>query len=142
MPSNKHRHRLKTLIEAALAEVSQVKPYDWVQAKLKYANLPSLLDNFCHAGIEEAIFGPRRELLLILRPLIWVGNQASYSSYMNLRFGGIHNAEEVKSAFTPQNVKRSELAYIRYDNEHLSKPGDLYIEAVFERISVSVTIHY
>ncbi len=137
MSNDKHSRRLKVLAETVRGE-----PYDVVQSRLKYSNLPSLLDNFCHAGIDEAVFGPRREVTLIICPLIWIGNQGSYGSSLSVRFGGIRNLEEVKATFTPQNIKRSELAYIHYDDAYPSKPGDLYISAVFERISASVTIHF
>ncbi len=106
------------------------------------AGLPQLPDHFFnHALFEGVSFGPRRELTLGLKPLIWAGHQGHHDPAVMVRFGGIVNFEEVKALFDANPHKRSELGWLDYDKHHASKPGDLYLHLEFERVTARVVVH-
>jgi hypothetical protein len=96
--------------------------------------LPSLIHDFGHARIESVMLGPRRELNLIVTPLVWKGHTGQYSQGVGVRFGGVANLDEVRAFFSDAPQERSELAKVGYAADRRSKPGRLFFELVFERI--------
>ena len=64
----------------------------------KRAHAPPLVHDFDHAIIERAVVGPRREVTLVVLPLVWEGQNGTRACSMDVRFGGIKNLAEV-SAF-------------------------------------------
>ena len=106
----------------------------------KHAALPELPNR--HGDIlENLIFGPRREMTVQIKPLMWAGNNGFYGPAILVRFGGIVNYEEVQETFKPRYCKESELNAVEYDQERYSKPGDLHLLLSFERIDVVIAIH-
>ena len=91
--------------------------------------------------LESIEFGPRREMTVKIKPLLWAGNQGFYGPAYFVRFGGIVNYEEVLESFKPRYCQESELNAIEYDQGHFSKQGDLHLLFSFERIDTVVVIH-
>ena len=98
------------------------------------------LPDFAHAFVDDVMLGPRRELTLIVRPLIWTGSKGSYGEPVRVRFGGIFDFEEVQTFFADAPHKGSELAWLRYAETTASKPGHLFFDLVFERIEARIGI--
>lgn len=106
----------------------------------KAAGLPELPGR--HGDyLENVAFGPRREMTVRIKPLLWAGNRGYYGPALAVRFGGIINFSEVQETFKPRYCKESELNAIEYDQEQFSKLGDLHLLLSFERIDVVVVIH-
>ena len=105
-------------------------------------SLPQLPDHhFNHAIFDSVVLGPRRELTLGLRPLVWAGHQGHHGPAVTVRFGGIVNIEEVKALFEASHHEHSELSHLDYDKQYASKPGDLYLRIEFERVEAQIVIH-
>ena len=110
------------------------------QIGYKAAGLPELPGR--HGDLlESVVFGPRREMTLSIKPLMWAGNKGYYGLAIIVRFGGIVNFDEVQETFEPRYCKESELNRIEYDQKQFSKPGDLHLLLSFERIDVVVAIY-
>ena len=90
--------------------------------------------------ITNAFIGPRRELMFALRALRFEGSQGRYDNPITARFGGIANMDEVKSFFADSPQSQSELAFLRYNGEPVSRPGRIFIELAFERIEARLII--
>ncbi len=117
-----------------------VAPLKTEQAYGKHAALPELPGR--HGDILEGVaFGPRREMIVEIKPLLWAGSRGFYGPAITVRFGGIVNYKEVQETFKPRYCKWSELNRIEYDEEQFSKPGDLHLLLSFERIDVVIVIH-
>jgi hypothetical protein len=102
---------------------------------------PDLYKCFAHASIEDVRFGPRRECTLILRPLVWYGQQGRAAERcVSVRFGGINNLAAVKAFFTSEPWQRSELRSLEYAPTPLSKPGRVYVHVAFERTDGRIVI--
>jgi hypothetical protein len=102
--------------------------------------LPSLIHDFSHAEIRGVSVGPRREITLTISPLVWEGCNARLDEPVQVRFGGIQNFSEVAAFFTDGPHERSELAWLRYADNRLSKPGRLFFELAFERIDARLVV--
>ncbi len=103
--------------------------------------LPALPYNFNHASIEGVVVGPRREVTLMVSPLVWKGQQGFHIPAVPVRFGGIVNFEQVSAFFAISSHNHTDLAWIRYDRSQHSKPESLFIELVYERLDAQVVIH-
>lgn len=96
--------------------------------------LPELGKRFADASIEDVHFGPRRECTLILRPLIWHGQQGfAAERCTSVRFGGINNLDAVKAFFASHPWQQSELGSLEYAPVPPSKIGRMYVHVAFER---------
>ena len=119
------------------------KPYTVPKAEAmghRAAGLPELPGR--HGDILESVaFGPRREMMLSIKPLMHAGNGGYYGLATTVRFGGIVNFDEVQALFKPKYCGESELNGIEYDQKQFSKSGDLHLLLSFERISVIIAIH-
>ena len=102
--------------------------------------LPALPD-FSHANIESVTVGPRRAITMEISPLIWVRDQGHYGPPFTVRLGGIVNFDEVSELFAANHHKRSELAWLRYAMAYISKPGEQYLDLIFERVEARIVIH-
>ena len=58
-----------------------------------------------------------------------------------MRFGGIINFAEVKAIFLTNICKQSELAFLRYDDDHPSNFNDNFVHLAFEHVDVHLVIH-
>lgn len=94
----------------------------------------SFESNFDHSLIEGIEFGPRREVKLVISPLVWDGSNDRHAESIQVRFGGIENFDEMVALFNAIPPEKSELAWMRFSDNLLSKPGRLFIELAFERI--------
>jgi hypothetical protein len=101
--------------------------------------LPELVHDFDHARIVDVVIGPRREVALVIAPLVWDGHNGRSGQPVSVRFGGIVNYEEVCRFFSGAPHEKSELAWLRYADEPRSKPGQLFFELVFERSAARLT---
>jgi hypothetical protein len=108
--------------------------------KHRTSPLPSLEHDYAHAGIESVSFGPRREISLVVVPLIQRGMNLERGAAAEIRFGGIANLSQVEAFFADRPQKRSELADLRYADEPRSKPERLFFELIFERIDARLVI--
>ena len=101
-----------------------------------------LLPDFSHALLENVTVGTRRVVTLTLTPLIWVGTQEQRGLPVTVRLGGLGNFEEAAALFAEQRLP-ADIAGLRYDAGHISKPGNLYLELVLSgwnhRLSFIVT---
>ena len=71
------------------------------QIGYKAAGLPELPGR--HGDLlESVVFGPRREMTLSIKPLMWAGNRGYYGLTITVRFGGIVNFDEVQETFKPR----------------------------------------
>lgn len=96
--------------------------------------LPELGKCFADASIEDVRFGPRRECTLILRPLVWHGQQGYHAERcVSVRFGGINNLDAVKAFFVGEPWQQSELGSLEYASAPPSKIGRMYVHVAFER---------
>lgn len=102
--------------------------------------LPELPGDFNHATFESVTVGPRRELTLELSPLVWVGNRGYHNAVVSVHLGGIVNFEQVKALFDENHHRRSELAYLRYDPNLVSKSGSIHLQLEFERVEAGTMI--
>ena len=77
-------------------------------SKPRTGTMKDNLPDFAHAFVDDVMLGPRRELTLIVRPLIWTGSKGSYGEPVRVRFGGIFDFEEVQTFLpTPRTRGRS-----------------------------------
>ncbi|RPJ87505.1 MAG: hypothetical protein EHM18_00815 [Acidobacteria bacterium] len=102
--------------------------------------LPELVHDFRHARVEDVTIGPKREVSLAVTPLIWEGHNARDAEMVTVRFGAILNFAEVSAFLKTGPHLHSELAWLRYADGTVSKPGSLYIELGFERIDARMVI--
>ncbi len=124
----------------AKKQLYMVAPPETQESRGKSAALPELPGR--HGDpLESVTFGPRREMTLWIKPLLWAGNNGFYGPAYAVRFGGIVNYAEVQETFKPRYCEESELNSIEYDKEQFSKPGDLHLLLSFERIDIVVNIH-
>ena len=102
--------------------------------------LPPLVDNLSDALIDQVSVGPRREITL---SFITVGSNGrfDYNCPVRVRFGGIKNLVEASGFFAEKPYGHSEVAWLRYAEQPRSKPGDLFLELVFERVDCSLVLH-
>ncbi len=98
------------------------------------------LPDFSHAVLESITIGPRRVVTLTLTPLFWLGTQGQRGLPVVVRLGGIVNFEEATAFFNGQHTP-AEMAGLRYANGRVSKPGDLFMELIFEQVEVQAVIH-
>ncbi len=103
--------------------------------------LPSLVHDFSHAHIRGVSVGPRREVTLSVSPMVWDGHKGRHAEPVPVRFGAIENFAEVSAFFSAGPHEWSELAWLRYAVERVSKPGCLYFELLFERIDARLVVH-
>lgn len=75
------------------------------------------LPDFSHAVLENVTVGPCRAVTLTLTPLLWVGT----------------------AGLRDQHIP-AELAKLRYAAGHTSRPGDLFIELIFERVEAQLML--
>ena len=71
--------------------------------------------NFQDAAIEEVIVGPRREVTLRLRPMLWEGARGKHGPALVVRFGGIREFERVADRFRQIPSLQSELGFLGPD---------------------------
>jgi hypothetical protein len=102
--------------------------------------LPPLVYDFNHARIDGVEVGPRREITLLIAPLLWAGSVGRNLEGVRVRFGGIENFDEAKSFFSSGPHERSELARLEYAPGRRSKPGCLFVDVEFEREESRVVI--
>lgn len=60
-------------------------------------NAAGELGDLNHAVLDAATFGPRREVTLVVRPLIWSGQKAALGETQYLRLGGIVDIDAAKA---------------------------------------------
>ena len=101
--------------------------------------LPPLPD-FNDAVIQKVVIGPRREVTLLVQLLVWENSVGHHTPAITVRFGGIVNFDEVKAFFDIPHYRRSELCGIIYDKQQSSKPGNLFLELLYERVEARVII--
>ena len=100
-----------------------------------YQDILSQFKNFNHAIIEKYETGPRQELTLYLRPLLWKGSSGFHSTELTkLRFGGISDLADAKQFL--DTFYNLEIAFIRFNPD--SKKMQLIIEIAAERTDESV----
>ncbi|WP_337176276.1 hypothetical protein [Paludisphaera sp.] len=94
-------------------------------------DLPELGLDFGGTWCDRFQIGPRRELKLT----IWEFDGRPHS---NVRFGGIHNFDEVKAVFAP--LTHEILHHLRYSRSEPSKPDRLVFDIEFDRWDEPVVI--
>ena len=105
---------------------------------ITFIEMPPLPD-FSHAVLENVTVGPRRAVTLTLTPLLWVGTAGLRDQTVTVRLGGVANLEVAATFFAVQHVP-AELAKLRYAAWHTSRPGDLFIELIFERVEAQLML--
>jgi len=109
-------------------------------------NLPELEYDFYGAVLVSILFGSRREMTLTFELWPRVGKQLSASFRQGegvdiaVRFGGVHNFEDVKAYWESWRQNPS-LHYLRYCDGKHSKPGSLFFEIEFDRTDDHIMIH-
>jgi len=109
-------------------------------------NLPELEYDFYGAVLVSILFGSRREMTLTFELWPRVGKQLSASFRQGegvdiaVRFGGVHNFEDVKAYWESWRQNPS-LHYLRYCDGKHSKPGSLFFEVEFDRTDDYTVIH-
>src|SRR5262245_39725952 len=104
-------------------------------------SIPDLKYDYHNASIGEVKFGPRREVTLRLLLVLWDGPIGRASDdLIQVRFGGIENLRQVKAFFASSAHERSEIARLDFVADRRSKPGQLFVEVLFERIDARITI--
>lgn len=71
--------------------------------------------NFNDALVEEVCVGPRREVTVIVRPLVWHGSQGDYGPPVTIRFGGIQDFRDVAARFQTLPSLDSEIGFLGPD---------------------------
>ena len=104
-------------------------------------HLSPLPSDFNGAIIDTVTVGPRRELVLIVSPMVWEGQQARHVDPVSVRFGGVKNLEEVSAFFATAPHRLSELGCLRYAEQPTSKPGHLFLDLAFERTEARIVVN-
>jgi hypothetical protein len=102
-------------------------------------DLPALPYDFNHAFIDGVAIGPRHEITLTILLIAWEGSITTHS--VRVRFGGIVNFEEAMTFFATPAHNHTDIARLRYDVNHTSKPNSLFFELIYERIDARIMLH-
>ena len=102
--------------------------------------IPELIHDFSDAWIDGIEFGPRREFTLKVLIPTRTGPTPSPPAPVAVRFGGVENLDQVRSAFRSSPQKVSELRSLRYSDDKKSKPGKLFVTLDFERVDLRLEV--
>jgi len=102
--------------------------------------LPEFGDTFCDGLISGIDFGPRREFVLYVTPLVWDGHRGRHGSELQVRFGSISNLPEIQAGFSAAATRDSEIGSVSYAAEPVSRPGNAVVRVTFERSDQVIVI--
>ncbi len=94
--------------------------------------------NFADATVEEVRVGPRREVTLIVSPLVWRGSQSEEGPPVAVRFGGIEEFPRVAEQFRRLPALESDIGYLGADRGG-GKPGRYRLRFEAERRDYAFT---
>ena len=96
--------------------------------------IQTVYHNFNHAFLNEVLVGPRREVTLIVSPLVWHGSQGKYEAAIAIRFGGVQDFRDVAIQFQKLSSLESEIGFLGPDPDSMGgKVGVHHFKFVSER---------
>ena len=82
--------------------------------------------NFRDAQVLEVLAGPRREVTLIVRPLVWCGSRGALDAAIAIRFGGISDFQHIVAQFREIPGLQSEIGFLGLNSAPKSSNANGY----------------